>query len=153
MTLEGNTVFSSVRYEDASAALEWLARVFGFTASLVIRGPGDTIAHAELWLGDGVLQVGSHQTDREGRPAITSGPALTYLRVEDVEAAADRAQSTGAAIVQPVLDGPSGLNFIAMDPEGNLWAVGNYSPTAPTKTSGLPGSENQQPIHKKAEKP
>jgi uncharacterized glyoxalase superfamily protein PhnB len=131
MTREGNTVFSSVMYRDAPSALDWLGSVFGFTEGLIVRGPGNTIAHAELWLGNGVLQVGSHQTDREGRPVLSSGPALTYLRIEDVVAAADRARSAGATIVQPVLDGPSGLNFVVEDPEANLWAVGNYGPQQP----------------------
>jgi uncharacterized glyoxalase superfamily protein PhnB len=131
MTSSTNTVFSSVLYRDAFRALDWLESVLGFERGTVIEGPGGLVAHAEMWLGEGVLQVGSHQNDREGRPTLDVGPALTYIRVPDVVVAAQRASAAGADVLQPVMDGPSGLNFILKDPEGSLWAVGNYCPDRP----------------------
>ena len=62
-------IFPLLRYEDAPAALQWLATAFGFEQQLVIPGPGGRIEHAELRLaratscsgpssGDGVTASG-----------------------------------------------------------------------------------------------
>ena len=53
------TFYPSLRYEDAPAAIEWLERTFGFERRMVVPGPGDTIAHAELSYGDGIVMLGS----------------------------------------------------------------------------------------------
>lgn len=46
-------IFPTLRYKDASTALEWLKRAFGFEEKAVFRGDDGTIHHAELQLGSG----------------------------------------------------------------------------------------------------
>ena len=41
------------------AALEWLARAFGFEEVMAAPGPDGTIAHAEMRLGRGMIMLGS----------------------------------------------------------------------------------------------
>ena len=52
-------IFPELIYNDAPAALEWLARVFGFARGELIAGPAGTIAHAEMHLGAGTIMLKS----------------------------------------------------------------------------------------------
>ena len=47
-----------VCYDDPAAALDWLAKSFGFETRLSIPGPDGGIVHAEIQLADGVVMVG-----------------------------------------------------------------------------------------------
>ena len=53
------TVIPCLRYRDAVAAIDWLCRVFAFEKYLVVPGEGETIAHAELSFGSGMIMLGS----------------------------------------------------------------------------------------------
>jgi Acyl-CoA thioesterase N-terminal domain len=48
-------IFREIVYDDAAAAVEWLAHAFGFVLGEPIPGPGETIAHAELHYGPGTV--------------------------------------------------------------------------------------------------
>jgi uncharacterized glyoxalase superfamily protein PhnB len=58
------TIFPCLYYNDAPAAIEWLARAFGFTKRLVVPGEHGAIIHAEMSLGAGVIMP------RSARPAM-----------------------------------------------------------------------------------
>lgn len=47
------TIIPTLRYRDARAAIDWLARAFGFEARLVVPGEGGGIAHAQLRFAPG----------------------------------------------------------------------------------------------------
>lgn len=42
-------ISSSVFYDDASAAIDWICRVFAFEVRLRIEGEGGRIEHSELY--------------------------------------------------------------------------------------------------------
>ncbi len=52
-------IIPTLRYGDAAAAIDWLCRAFGFEKHLVVPGDNDTIAHAQLTLGNGMIMLGS----------------------------------------------------------------------------------------------
>jgi uncharacterized glyoxalase superfamily protein PhnB len=54
-----STVIPCLRYRNAPAAIEWLCQAFGFEKHLVVPGEGETIAHAELSFGNGMIMLGS----------------------------------------------------------------------------------------------
>jgi len=59
------------------------------------------------------------------------GPTAVYTSLEEVDALHDRAAGSGAEILMPPTDQPYGSrDFIAKDPEGNLWCFGTYRPGA-----------------------
>ena len=62
-------VFPTLRYKDASAALEWLVRAFGFEEKAVYRGEDGAIQHAELRLGTGMIVFGQHRQGWMGQQA------------------------------------------------------------------------------------
>jgi uncharacterized glyoxalase superfamily protein PhnB len=121
-----SSVIPGFHYRNAPAAIDWLCRVFGFERHAVYPGPDDTILHAELTLGGGMIMLGSMRPDR----ASESGGA--YLVVADADAVYRRAKEAGAEIVEEIADKSfGGRGFSCRDLEGRLWHVGTYDPWAP----------------------
>ena len=123
-----STVIPGMHYKDAPAAIEWLCAVFGFTRHAIYPGPENTIMHAELTLGDGMIMLGS---SRPGEPmAESSGINLV---VDDADAVYARAKAAGAPIVLEIEDKPyGGRAFACRDLEGRLWHIGTYNPWVKT---------------------
>jgi uncharacterized glyoxalase superfamily protein PhnB len=123
------SVHPALRYRDARAAIDWLERAFGFSALQVHDGPGDTVAHAELTAGGGVIMLGSEPEGGDARFGAHAGHGWTYVAIEDPDALHARAVAAGAEIVRPLEDTDYGSrDFSARDPEGNLWSFGTYRP-------------------------
>ena len=81
-------VIPSTRYRDATAALDWLCRVLGFSRHLVVPGEAGTITHAQLALADGMIMLGSERDDAHGQLMAVPGPQGTntqsvYLVVDN----------------------------------------------------------------------
>jgi uncharacterized glyoxalase superfamily protein PhnB len=118
-------------YHDAEAAVDWLERAFGFERSSVHEADGK-LAHAELRFGEGMIMLGPAgkndfglRTPRE-LGAVSQG---VYLIVDDIAEQYDRAQASGAEILRELADTDYGSReFMARDPEGNIWSFGTYRP-------------------------
>lgn len=124
-----------LRYRNASAAIEWLEQAFGFSAHLVVPGPADTILHAQLTLGNGMVMLGSvldndlaqhmAQPDEIGNRETQSA----YVIVDDADAVYARARDAGATILVELADADyGGRGFTCRDPEGHVWSFGTYDP-------------------------
>lgn len=125
-------IFPEIVYDDAPAALEWLARAFGFVLGEVIPGPDGTIAHAEMHYGAGTIMPKSATADTVfGVSPRTLGGInqCVFVAVEDPDAHHARAKAAGAEIVMEPTDTDFGArNYAARDPEGHLWGFGTYWP-------------------------
>jgi uncharacterized glyoxalase superfamily protein PhnB len=132
MPVTTQSIFSTFRYRDAPAAIDFLERAFGFERGEVHQGPDGTVFHAELHFGGEWIMLGSTSDGSDGRMAFDHGPASTYLVVDDPDAHHARAVAAGAEIVRELNDTDYGSReFSARDPEGNLWSFGTYRPEAP----------------------
>ena len=133
-TVGKSPVMPTLRYRDAPAAIGWLCRVLGFSRHLVVPGENDTVAHAQLILGDGMIMLGSERDDDHGRLMAVPGPQgantqSAYVVVDDADAVHARALAAGADIVCPPESPAHGGRFFACrDPEGHVWNVGSYDP-------------------------
>src|SRR3984885_10665690 len=58
-----STIMPALRYRNAPAAIDWLCQVLGFARHAVYPGPDNTIGHAELTLGGGMIMLGSYKED------------------------------------------------------------------------------------------
>jgi uncharacterized glyoxalase superfamily protein PhnB len=122
------TVWPTLTYTDAPAALRFLTEAFGFDQALVVPGEEDgVVAHAELrWpLGGGVM-LGSI---RPGSLADVrhAGTSSVYVVTDGPDALFERATAAGAEVVQGLYDADYGSRgFTVRDPEGNLWSFGTY---------------------------
>ncbi len=130
-----SAVISSLHYRDAPAAIKWLCGVFGFERHAVYEGPDNTIAHAELTLGGGMIMLGSGSDNAYSRllkhPDETGGfvTQSAYLVVPNPDEVYGRAKAAGAENVLEIEDKPyGGRGFACRDLEGYIWSVGSYDP-------------------------
>ncbi len=134
-TYQFATIIPTLRYRDASAAVDWLCQAFGFEKHLVVPGEDGAIVHAELVFGNGMIMVGSAREDDFGRlqqppsqteAVVTQSP---YILVEDVDKHYERAIAAGAQIVLDIKDQDyGGRDYSCRDPEGHVWNFGTYDP-------------------------
>ena len=130
----GANIIPTLRYREASAAIEWLCQAFGFEKHLVVPGEGRNIAHAQLTYGNGMIMLGSSRDDEFGKlqvPPETRQPVTQspYIVVENVDAHYARAKAAGAEIVMDIRDEDyGGRGYSARDLEGHLWNFGSYNP-------------------------
>ncbi|MCG8356936.1 MAG: VOC family protein [Kiloniellales bacterium] len=127
-------VIPALRYRDARAMIDWLARAFGFDSQFVVDGEGGTIAHAQLTFAGGMIMLGSARDDNYDKlvktPAALGGTSQSvYIPVDDVDAHHDRAKAAGDEIVMELTDTDYGSrDYICRDPEGHVWCFGTYRP-------------------------
>ena len=136
-TFRGSPVVPGLRYHDARTAIDWLCEVFGFEARLIVPGEGESIAHAQLTLGSGMVMVSSVRDDPFGRllrqPRDADGLVTqsAYLVVEDADAVYARVEQAGTEVLLPIQDEDyGGRVFTCRDLEGHVWSVGSYDPWA-----------------------
>ena len=123
------TIYPSLRYHDARAAIDWLGEAFGFTEKEVHADADGVIRHAELTGFGGIVMLGTEPEDGDPLWGKHAGQGWLYLSTEDPDALHDRAVAAGAEIVRQLTDTDYGSrDFSARDPEGNIWSFGTYAP-------------------------
>jgi uncharacterized glyoxalase superfamily protein PhnB len=117
-----------VPYSDPRAAIDWLEKAFGATATLVVPPePDKPLLHAEVKVGTGLVMV--DDADRTDSPFALPGPIVVYVVVDDPDALHAQAVAAGAEIVMGLTDQDYGSReFAARDPHGNVWSFGTYRP-------------------------
>ena len=109
-----------------AAAVEFYTHVFGATERMRMPGPGDTIGHSELELGQSLIMLADEAPDIGFLSPKTLGgtPVIVSVYVEDVDAVVERAVQAGATLLRPVEDqfyGDRSGQF--EDPFGHRWSV------------------------------
>ncbi len=124
------TVWHSFRARDSRALIGFLVGAFGFVENVVYEEDG-VIAHAQLdWPEGGGIMLGDERPTRTAW-ATKPGTAAAYVVTADVDAVHARAVAGGAEILEgPVEREYGSRDFVARDPEGNIWSFGTY-PGAP----------------------
>jgi PhnB protein len=112
--------------EDASRAIEFYKDAFGAEEILRMPGPGGSVAHAELQIGDSKLMLSDPFPQSNVRPPSERGgpTASIFMYVEDVDAIFEQAQKAGATVVSELEDMFWGDRFGSLaDPFGHVWSV------------------------------
>ena len=137
-TTTKSSVIPGLRYRNAQKMIDWLCQVFGFEKQVAFPGPGDTVVHAQLTLGGGMIMIGSvdngtasakwiKQPDEVGGAETQSA----YLIVENIDEVYARAKREGARIISELETRDyGGSGFTCADPEGHIWSVGTFNPWA-----------------------
>ncbi|MDY7086489.1 MAG: VOC family protein [Actinomycetota bacterium] len=121
-------VWPTLRAADARALIRFLVDAFGFE-EVVSYGDADRVDHAQLsWpLGGGIMLGSASGRGQDDPWALAPGTFGCYVVADDVDALHERATRAGAEVVKPLSDTDYGSReFIARDPEGNLWSFGTY---------------------------
>jgi PhnB protein len=118
-------------YRDVAAALDWLARAFGFTETMRVGTPRGGM-HGEMILDGQRIMMGQGSAElrmvsANDAPASTMG---VFVYLDDVDAHCERARAAGADIVKPLEDLPYGRSYTAHDLDGHPW----FFTTPPTET-------------------
>lgn len=114
----------------AAKALEFYAAAFGASERMRFPGPGGTIAHAELEIGDSVVIVADEQQDTKAPPpgGLQGSPAYLFIYVDDVDAVIARAVELGATLQRPAQDEFYGdRDGYIIDPFGHGWVVASHT--------------------------
>jgi uncharacterized glyoxalase superfamily protein PhnB len=123
--MEHPTVFPTLSYDDAQAAIDFLVEAFGAERHAVYTGEDGRIQHAELRFGNGIVMLGSSSGE------MAAGGSGIYIVIDDPDAHCARARAAGAEITGDLHDEPYGSReYSAKDPEGNNWYFGTYQPFA-----------------------
>jgi PhnB protein len=117
--------------QGAGKALEFYAAVFGATERMRIPGPGGSIVHAEIDIGDSVVIVADedpHSGTKAPPPGgLPGSPAFLYVYVEDVDAVIAHAAELGATVQRPAQDQFYGdRDGYIIDPFGHGWTVASH---------------------------
>jgi PhnB protein len=124
-------VTPSLIVQGAGKALEFYAAVFGASERMRFPGPGGTIAHAEIQIGDSVLIVEDEDPHR-GTTAPPAGglpgsAASLFIYVEDADAVIAHAAQLGATVQRPAEDQFYGdRDGHIIDPFGHGWTVASH---------------------------
>lgn len=128
---------STVVYQDAIAAIQWLCDAFGFEVRLKVEGDKGQIEHSELTYGEGLIMVAQETPDspRRWKSAMRSPKTLNgatqsiMFFVDDADAHCAHARARGARIIEEPAthdygeDYWSDRSYGTLDPEGHLWWV------------------------------
>ena len=121
-------IIPTLRYKDATGAIDFLERAFGLERKEVFENEDGTVGHAELTSGRGMVMLG---TSGVGDKQFETAHSSIYVIVSDTDAVYERAKAAGAEISRELQDTEYGSReFTARDPEGNVWSFGTYDPFA-----------------------
>jgi MerR family transcriptional regulator, thiopeptide resistance regulator len=117
-------VMPYLHYRDPAAALDFLARAFGFTVRFAHRDETGVIRHAQVGVGDTTVMLGPvYPAFRSA--AVNELPGLNasvWCYVDDADAHCERARAHGATILREPMDQPYGVReYDALDAEGQEW--------------------------------
>jgi uncharacterized glyoxalase superfamily protein PhnB len=123
------TVWPTLVYRDARAAIRFLVEAFGFEVTALHPPESDVpVQHAELrWPEGGGVMLGSV---REGGvlDGLPPGTGSVYVVVADPDSLFARATAAGATVVRAPRDEDYGSrDFVVRDPEGVFWCFGTYA--------------------------
>ena len=115
----------------AAAALDFYAAVFGATERMRFPGPGGSVAHAEIQIGDAVVIVEDEDPQR-GTAAPPAGglagtPVFQFIYVEDVDDVVADAVKRGATLQRaPENQFYGDRDAFITDPFGHAWTVASH---------------------------
>jgi PhnB protein len=117
--------------QGAAKALGFYTDVFGATERMRFAGPGGTIAHAEIQIGDSVLIV-EDESPQRGTTAPPAGglpgtSVFQFIFVSDVDAVIARAVELGATLKRaPENQFYGDRDGFVIDPFGHGWTVSSH---------------------------
>jgi PhnB protein len=109
-------------YHDLLAALEWLARAFGFTEEMRTGTPSGGMHGQMTFDGQRIMMGQGAQQWSMLSPREAGGATMgVFIYLNDVDAHHARAEAAGAEIVQPPHNESYGRTYTARDLDGHPW--------------------------------
>jgi PhnB protein len=124
-----HTVTPYLVVHDAAQAIAFYKKAFGATEKFRMDGPGNTIAHAEIEIGDSRVMLADEVPSMNYLSAKTIGasPVTLMVYVEDVDAQFKAAIKAGAKETRKVEDMFYGdRSGTLTDPFGHVWHISTH---------------------------
>lgn len=113
----------------AARAIEFYKQAFGASEIMRFPGPDNTIAHAEIRIGDSVIMLADGAANNEFRDPLSLGASAVGLMiyVPEVDKTFKNALSLGARESRAVVDQFYGdRSGTLIDPFGHIWTVATH---------------------------
>jgi PhnB protein len=114
---------------DATRALDFYKRAFGATEVMRMPGPGGTIGHAEIRIGEGVVMLADEMPDMgyTGPQTLGGTPVSLMFYVPDVDARFAQALAAGGTVKKPLKNEFYGdRSGTIVDPFGHIWTIATH---------------------------
>ena len=114
---------------DAAAAIEFYKQAFNATEIMRLDGPGGSIMHAEVKIGDSPLMLTSEHPDMGFRAPSSYGgtPVSLMIYTEDCDQMFAQALAAGAKEMKPLQDQFYGdRSGTLTDPCGHVWTIATH---------------------------
>jgi len=125
-----HTITPHLVVKGAAQAVEFYKKAFGATELVRMPGPGGTIMHAELRIGDSKFFVNDEMPGPGGISAPTTQKGTTVglnVYVADCDKLYKQAVSAGAKATMPLADQFWGDRYGQVtDPYGHVWAIATH---------------------------
>jgi PhnB protein len=115
--------------QGAARAIAFYKKAFGAKEVMRMPGPGGTIGHAEIQIGDSRIMLADEFPEMNFRSpgAIGGTPVTIHLYVQDVDKVAKKAIAAGAKLLRPVADQFYGDRTGSLeDPFGHVWHIATH---------------------------
>src|SRR5437763_8407638 len=121
------TIYITVK--GAAKALDFYKKAFGAQETMRFEGPGGTIGHADIKIGDSHIMLGDENPQFGAiSPATLGGtPAGICLYVKDCDALYNQAVAAGAKVERPLANQFYGDRAgTVVDPFGHKWTIATH---------------------------
>lgn len=129
---EGATPYLIIK--GAARALEFYKNAFGASEVMRMPGPGGTVGHAEIKIGQAIIMLADEFPDMncKGPQSFGGSPVSIMVYVKDVDTFVDRAVSAGAKVCRPVANQFYGDRSGSLeDPFGHQWHFATHVEDVP----------------------
>jgi PhnB protein len=129
-----HTVTPYLIVKGAAAAIEYYKKAFGAEEVHRTDGPGGTVLHADMKIGDSHVMLSDEWPDFGALGPHSLGGTSTgfCLYVKDCDAAFDRAIAAGGKVERPVTDQFYGDRAgTLIDPFGHKWTIATHKEDVP----------------------
>lgn len=119
-----HTLTPHLTIKNAAEAIDFYAKAFGAEEVMRQSGPGGSIMHARLRIGDSMVML-NDEFPEHGSLGPGEHTAVTlHLYVEDVDTVYQRAVDAGCKVLFPLSDAFWGDRYgMLQDPYGHRWSV------------------------------
>lgn len=124
-----HTLTPHIVVRNASKAIDFYKQAFGAEELVRHSGPGGSIMHATIKIGDSMLMLTDENIEWGCKsPLAVGGTSITlHVYVPDADAAFDRAVKAGAKVKMPLADQFWGARYGQLtDPYGHEWSIATH---------------------------
>lgn len=113
--------------KNASAAIDFYKKAFGAKELMRMPGPGGSIMHAEIQIGDSIIFLGDECPGMAVAPSPGLQPTSLNLYTASVDEVFNRAVAAGATVIMPLENMFWGDRYGKLsDPFGHQWGLAQH---------------------------